>query len=145
MTLRILNQLDMVTDGDRNCSYEIAFVRQHVTILRHVKSVYPGFAYARPFMNFDRLQPAELIGWDEEAFYRAPDIGNAVIIMPAALEVLRNGTGTDVFFVGVELDFLPNILDQIHADQTCSNRFQRRGPQCGESGPFRPANDLGRL
>lgn len=81
------------------------------------KTDIPGFTYAHAMTSFPPLQPGKLVSWDEEGSYRAAVVDHAVISMPASIETIRKGVGPDAFFVGIELDFMPNILNQIHTFQ----------------------------
>ena len=110
---QLLFQLGMVARPWASILHARPHDQRHIKVVQQVKSVHPGFAYARDMTNFARLDPGELIGFDEEAHYRAPEIDHAVIVMPAAVETLRAGKNPDAFFIGIELDFLPNILDQV--------------------------------
>jgi len=76
---------------------------RRVVVGHHVAKVAPDFRYIRHFVNFDPVEPGEIIGEDGEKTYRAPMIDNPVIFMPSAEATLRDDTNTDAFFFGVEV------------------------------------------
>lgn len=106
---RLLYQLGMAEEPKHVNLNPSLRVQKHVKVVHHVKAVYPGFTYARLMVNFTPLEPGELISWDEEASYRAPGIDHAVMVMPASIDAIRGSISPDAFFIGIELDFLPNI------------------------------------
>jgi succinylglutamate desuccinylase len=100
---RILAELDMLPKGRFPEFAERLPAGRRVVVGHHVPKVSPDFEYVRHFVNFDPLEPGEIIGQDGEKTYRAPMIDNPVIFMPAAEATLRDDTNTDAFFFGVEV------------------------------------------
>ena len=100
---RVLAELDMLPDGLFPELTEKAPAPRRVVVGHHVGKVAPDFCYTRHFVNFDPVEPGEIIGEDGTGVYRAPMIDNPVIFMPSAEATLRDDTNTDAFFFGVEV------------------------------------------
>ncbi len=100
---RILDELDMLPQGRFPEMASKVTPGRRIVVGHHVPTVGREFRYARHFENFDRLEPGEIIGEDENQIYRTPTIDNPVIFMPAAEATLRDGSNTDAFFFGVEV------------------------------------------
>jgi succinylglutamate desuccinylase len=100
---RVLAELDMLPPGAFPQFAEPARPSRRVVVGHHVSKVAPDFCYVRHFVNFDPVEPGEIIGEDGTGAYRAPMIDNPVIFMPAAEATLRSDTNTDAFFFGVEV------------------------------------------
>ena len=100
---RVLAELDMLPEG-RFPEFEgRPSPGRRVVVGHHVPKVAPDFRYVRHFVNFDPVEPGEIVGEDGTGVYRAPMIDNPVIFMPAAEATLRDDTNTDAFFFGVEV------------------------------------------
>ncbi len=100
---RVLAELDMLPAGRFPEFAERPKPGRRVVVGHHVPKVAPDFRYVRHFVNFDPVEPGEIIGEDGTGAYRAPMIDNPVIFMPAAEATLRDDTNTDAFFFGVEV------------------------------------------
>lgn len=100
---RVLAELDMLPPGRFPEFAERPQPGRRVVVGHHVPKVAPDFCYVRHFVNFDPVEPGEIIGEDGTGAYRAPMIDNPVIFMPAAEATLRDDTNTDAFFFGVEV------------------------------------------
>ena len=100
---RVLAELDMLPPDRFPEFAERPRPGRRVVVGHHVPKVAPDFRYVRHFVNFDPVEPGEIIGEDGTGAYRAPMIDNPVIFMPAAEATLRDDTNTDAFFFGVEV------------------------------------------
>jgi len=110
---RLLAELDMLPKGRFPEFAERPQPGRRVVVGHHVKKVAPDFRYSRHFVNFDPVEPGEIIGEDGIRAYRAPMIDNPVIFMPSAEATLRNDTNTDAFFFGVEVTTAQQDDDQL--------------------------------
>lgn len=99
----LLAELDMLPKDKFPEFAERPSAGRRVVVGHHVPKVAPDFRYVRHFVNFDPVEPGQVIGEDGERTYRAPMIDNPVIFMPSAEATLRNDTNTDAFFFGVEV------------------------------------------
>lgn len=100
---RVLAAMDMLPEGRFSEFTTPPRPGRRVVVGHHVPKVAPDFRYTRHFVNFDPVEPGEIIGEDGMGVYRAPMIDNPVIFMPAAEATLRDDTNTDAFFFGVEV------------------------------------------
>ncbi|MDH3664618.1 MAG: hypothetical protein OEU92_32160, partial [Alphaproteobacteria bacterium] len=100
---RVLAELDMLPAGRFPEFAARPEPPRRVVVGHHVPKVAPDFCYTRHFVNFDPVEPGEIIGEDGTGVYRAPMIDNPVIFMPAAEATLRDDSNSDAFFFGVEV------------------------------------------
>jgi len=97
VAIALLNQLGMT-----DFPLEFERPKRHLKLMKreairdHDSYRYPTKTYA----SFDPLAPNELIAVDTKGEYRAPDMENLVIIMPASQESVRNRHNNDAFFLG---------------------------------------------
>jgi len=102
VSIAFLNQLGM-TD------FELEFERpkKHLKVLKR-ESIRDHESYSyqeRNYSSFDPVSPNELIAIDTKGEYRAPEMENLVIIMPASQESVRNRHNNDAFFLGQFIAF----------------------------------------
>lgn len=92
-----LNQVGL-TDFD----FEFEGPQRHLRLLGHTSiKDHESYSYAnRQYSSFDEVEPNELIAVDDKGEYRAPNLKNLVIVMPASQESVRNRLNNDAYYLG---------------------------------------------
>ncbi|MFT7183703.1 MAG: putative deacylase [Oceanicoccus sp.] len=94
--MAFLNQLGMTNfDLDFESPKRHLKLLEHVSIGDHDTYDYPN----RKYESFDAIEANELIASDKDKEYRAPDLENLVIVMPASQESVRAKLNNDAFFL----------------------------------------------